>query len=505
MMAAAFNDPGIIWPDPEPLDGINCAEKPYPVDALPPIIADAVREYQGYGQQPLPLVAVSALSTMSLVTQGLADIARDDELSGPIGIYTLVIAQSGERKTSADKEFKKPIRAWIDDRRELAKADEASARAEVEAWKAEREGLLTKIKTASGGNGKKKTSVEAEADIRVLKEQLKNLEAHQPTELIIPTLFYVDTNSAALAVDLAEGWPSASLWSSEAGLVIGSQGMSDESVMQFLALLNCLWDAESYERRRRTTKSASLKGRRFTAAMMMQPIVLRQLLVAGKGASRGMGFVARCLVTWPTSTIGLRQYKAPTKGSPAMGAMHQRMTELLNMPLPTGGTDNMVLTPPVLRLSPEAFGIWRDFYNEIEAELGRWGEFSDIADIGAKIADNAARLAGEFHVFEKGPVGEVEALTMADSCRVAMWHLSEAKRVIGATELAPEVEDAKLLLEWMLKHQPGPFELRQISQFGPAQTRGKKRRDAALAVLIETKSVRELPPNSGKLHLNPKL
>lgn len=39
---------------------------PYPVDALPSIIRNAVSAYHKYGQQPLPLIACGALANVSL-------------------------------------------------------------------------------------------------------------------------------------------------------------------------------------------------------------------------------------------------------------------------------------------------------------------------------------------------------------------------------------------------------------------------------------------------------
>src|SRR5262249_22242351 len=200
------------------------AERPYPLDALPPIISQAVEQYQAYGQQPLPLVACSALASVSLAAQGLADVARDQHLKGPISLHIAAIAVSGERKTSADRTFNKSIRDWIGEQREALQPAADKARAELLAWQAERDGLLNKIKRAVGGNGK-----DAEADVARCKQRLAELEQTPPRQPILPLMLHEDTNAARLAVDLAEGWPSASIWSYEAGLVIGSHGMNDDN------------------------------------------------------------------------------------------------------------------------------------------------------------------------------------------------------------------------------------------------------------------------------------
>ena len=101
-------------------------------------------------------------------------------------------------------------------------------------------------------------------------------------------------------------WPSSSIWSDEAGLVIGSNGMKDDNLMGFIGLLNRLWDGQDFNRNRLTVKSAQIRGRRLTVSLMMQPVVLTRLLGAGDGVSRGMGWIARNLLAWPGSIIGSR-------------------------------------------------------------------------------------------------------------------------------------------------------------------------------------------------------
>src|SRR5262249_23925611 len=140
----------------------------------------------------------------------------------------------------------------------------------------------------------------------------------------------------------------------------------------------------------------------LTVSLMMQPLVLSRLLAARGGVSRGMGFIARSLMTMPASTIGTRFYRKAPNGMPALAKLHQRLRELLDIKLPTEGP-NMMLRPPALSFSPQAFEVWRSLHDEVEASLSRAGEFGEIPDIGAKIAENAAHIAGNFHVINQGP------------------------------------------------------------------------------------------------------
>jgi Protein of unknown function (DUF3987) len=484
------------WPEPEPLIEPHDEEKAYPIDALPDVISDAVTEYRAYGQQPLSLTASSALAAVSLVSQGLADVARDPRLIGPISLNFSIVAVSGERKTSADRHFTREIRRWQDEKRESLLAEDGRARAAIASWAAQRDGLLAKIKAASG-----KKATANKADIEALKAELTTLEQNKPVGIIMPLLFYEDVNAETLAVKFAEGWPSASLWSDEGGLVIGSNGMSDENLMKFVALLNRLWDGGSFDRLRLTTKSAEIRGRRFTVSLMMQPLVIARMLGACGGATRNMGFMARNLVAWPTSTIGRRRYKEPPGDMPNTERLNLRLRGLLNEQLPMQGPKG-ALQPPALTLSYTAKAEWTLFFNDVEAELSRTGEFGDIPDIGAKIAENAARVAGQFHVIEQGPAGDIKKNLMYSAIAVAMWHLNEARRVIDANRKSEDVADAELLLEWLLK-QERPVDPRDILRLGPSQIRDKRRRDAAIQVLVDRHWLFE-SSNPARLILNPK-
>lgn len=72
----------------------------------------AVSIYQQYGQQPISLVACSALANLSLACQSLANIARDRYLISPVSLYFLLVASSGERKSAVDNVFSKVVREW---------------------------------------------------------------------------------------------------------------------------------------------------------------------------------------------------------------------------------------------------------------------------------------------------------------------------------------------------------------------------------------------------------
>ena len=439
-------EPGVIvvdvpesktdWPEPQPLTA-KIKPEVYPLDALPDTIREAVEEVAAFIKAPLPLVAGSALGALSLALQAHCDIKRAERLTGPSGLFMLSIADSGERKTTCDSFFTSAIRQY---EAELAAPLLKDYAAELAAWNAEREGLLSAIKEA----GKK------DKPTQKLRDDLKELEHCKPEPPRIPRLILGDETPENLAYTLAKKWPSAGVVSSEAGVVFGAHGMGKDSVMRNLALLNVLWDGGELSIGRRTSESFTVKGARLTVALQIQEATLRVFFDKSGGLARGTGFLARFLVAWPESTQGNRPFTDPPEAWPKLARFHQRLTEILNTPAPVneqGGLD-----PAMLLFTSAAKAAWIAFHDAIEAEVKSGGELYDVRDVASKTADNAARLAALFHGFTKSIGGAVDADSFESAGRIAAWHLSEARRFFGELALPVELANAARLDAWLIDY-----------------------------------------------------
>ena len=262
-----INSDSIKWQEPITISLSNKNHIPYPLHALPPVIQKAVSSYHSYGQQPLPLIACSAISNVSLSCQALANVARDRMLVSPVSLYFLVVANSGERKSASDYAFNQAIRDWQIKMSEALEPEVEAAQIIYQAWKVEKEGLLAQIRrcVAKGEN------------TNFLRERLIHLVANEPEVPLQPMLFFEDVTQEALSSHLAYGWPSASLWSDEGGIVIGGHGMQ-QNTTKFVALLNRLWDGNAFIAHRKTSKSFTVLHRRLTVSLMMQALILEQML-----------------------------------------------------------------------------------------------------------------------------------------------------------------------------------------------------------------------------------
>ena len=228
------------WPEPADLSA-SIGSAPYPVDAFPEPARNAVMEYHRFGRQPLALVASSALGQMALAAQALADVARNDHLVSPISLYLLVTAESGERKSAADKQFGRAARQWQREEREFRLKENRRASAMEKDWKARVDGVKKKISGMAG-----KDSEDDSKECERLRDRLIDLEQDPIIAPPLPLLTYEDVTPAALSYALGLGWPSAGLYSDEGGAVVGSHGLGEDTATSFLSLLNVLWDGRDF-------------------------------------------------------------------------------------------------------------------------------------------------------------------------------------------------------------------------------------------------------------------
>ena len=481
---------GVIWADPQPLVAAFESE-PYPIDALPPVIQAAVAEVQGFTKAPVPLVASSAVAAVSLAVQAYVDVERSAGLTGPVSLFLLSIAESGERKSTCDRFFTAAIREYERESNEASKPELSQYSADHKIWESKRAGLGDAIKRAADKGG----TAELETKLRELEEQ-------KPTRPRVPRLFYGDATPEALTHGLADTWPSGGVLSSEAGSILGSHAMGAESQMRNLAILNLLWDGtpQSFDRRKEGG-SFKVDGARLTVALQVQEATLRSFLDRTGDLARGTGFLARFLVAWPESTQGARPFTESPAAWPALSAFHRQIAYILSSRPPLNEAGG--LTPALLTMTPEAKAEWIKYHDAIERELSAGGELRDVRDVASKSADNAARLAALFHVFEHGVGGAIGRDAFEGASRIAAWHLHESRRFLGELALPPDVSNASYLDAWLVayccRERTDRVPRREVQRHvTPARLRHKAALSQALRDLAEAGRVQEVAEGKRK-------
>lgn len=468
------HDIASTWCQPTPLAQVTTAEIKYPMDALPAILQKAVGAYHQYGQQPLSLITNSAIANISLACQSQANVARDQYLTSPVSLYFLTCGSSGERKSAVDTVFSRACRQWEQNLRQKRASEITAATLLHETWKMERDAVASQIKRAMLNN----------EGTKYLKSELASLLQEKPEVPLQPMLYFEDSTQEALASDLAHGWPSASLWSDEAAIVLGSHSMQSNPT-RFVALLNRCWDGKALSVQRKTSDNFILENRRLTMNLMMQPLLLQKLANQAQGICRQSGFLARCLIAYPPSTMGHRFYQEPPSSLDGLETYEQHITDCLNYSehLTREGCINL----PTLHFSPAAKHIWITFFNQVETGLKPQGIWCDIKDFASKAAENAARLAALFHLFN-GTEGDIQTESTEQAIAIIQWHLEETRRLLAPFADESPYSDAEKLMRWLKSKELQQTTPRAIQQSSPI--RQKIQRDNALSVLIEHQWVR---------------
>ena len=364
-----------------------------------------------------------------------------------------------------------------DEQAEAAKPELKRHAAEIAAWEAERDGILQAIKQA-GKTGK---------PIDRLRAELAQLEAEQAGAAAHAALALRRRNARSAGLESGAGWPSGGVVSSEAGLVFGAHGMGKDSIMRNLAMLNQLWDGNALHVDRRT--SESLRGTRGTAD--------RGAASAGADAAEFLRPIRRAgawhRIPCPVScgVAGIDARLSTVHRSPAELAAPGRIPSAHRRdsgnPVPID--EDGALTPPVLTLAPEAKAAWVAFHDAIESELASGGELYDVRDVASKTADNAARLAALFQIFEHGMGGAVGLECFEAASRIAAWHLNESRRFFGELALPAELANAVRLDDWLIEYcrreRTHLVPIAKLQQGGPGGLRSKATIEAAMRELDE--------------------
>lgn len=473
----------IKWGNPKPLRGLEQVGEDYPIDFLPDIIKNAVLEVQSSTQAPVALVTASALAVVSSCVQGLVSVQRDEGLVGPVALYLMTLARSGERKTASDRKFRDPILQWERDIAEEMAPQVKDYFAAKSAWEATESGLKDAIRLAA----KKNESTEA------LEKRMRDHMVKQPLPLVVPRLLRGDDTQEALAVALQE-YPVASVISSEAGILFGSISMNAESVTRNFAQINLMWDGGPIKRGRTTQKNVDVDAVAVTMGLQVQPAVMHNFTAKLGKLATGIGYFARFLLCEPTSTQGHRFFKAAPAGEPELDKFCSRCTELLSFPV--SFSEGAGVMTWMLTFSPDAQGLWIEFYNRVEKDLAKGRDYFDVQEVAAKIAEQAARIAANFHVFVFDP--EARTLISGDHMRraigIADWYLDESLRCFKMNVVPETVMQAEELEKWLapklIDLRRESFTVRELQQLAPGAIRPRPILDAALELLEAHERVR---------------
>lgn len=441
----------------------------YPVNSAPSKISALIWELHNNHEAPEAMIGSCVIAALSTAISYKVDVERFAGIVTPTSVNTWVIAGSGSRKTSIERQIMKVFNDFEKEAAELLEDQIAERSAAITIWNAKYERLKKALRS----------EVPKDAE-----QELKRLLLVKPTPLFSPRFFYKDATIEAIKSGLRR-WPCGILSFAEGGSFLSSRAISNQ------AFFNEAWDGSDIVVDRATEESFVVTDPRLTLAVMVQEKTFFDFL-DGKGRfADDNGFFSRFLISFPTSLEGRRFNNSQTGSTVHLDSFNKRLREILMNWLPVGGKHPQ---RTLLKLSTDANEKLRRFSNNVESDMGPNGFLSDLRAHGSKAGEHAVRLAALFHYFEDSR-GHISGQTMTSAIEFASWHLHEAKRLLGSKPQQPlEVIDAssvEMTIRNYLAIRPGQNYVPKSYLFSHCSKplRNKARLDMALQILVRQQRI----------------
>lgn len=402
---------------------------PFPLEAFPVVIRDALIELQQHVQAPLPLIGLSMLSGMAATVQGCCKVVLPIGSITPCSLYTLVLADSGERKSTVDKLVCQPLLEH-DEALDATYSEQCSNyQFDYEMWQLQRRGLTQQIAKA----------LRKGEDTRGLTEKLSALQHIEPNKPELKRFILQNASESAILDAINGRGQSITVMSDEGSVVLDSPAFEKQGVM------NKAWDGGPIKYTR-AHRAVSAKDVRLTLSLMVQVAVFQEFLRRRKSVVRGSGFFARFLMCFPLSMQGARYSENVERSWEKLGLFHQRMREIL------AETQNQSTSKDtILEFDEDAKAAWFQFVNQVEIDIQYGQPFSDIRDYASKAGEMVARIAGIFHFFT-GQIGKITCDTLRRAIEIVSFHAYEFQSILSSNFLQPTGErDIASLLQHIVR------------------------------------------------------
>ena len=406
---------------------------PYPVDALPKIMGDALYAITASTKASEALVAPVILSAAAAAVQGVADVQKpystyEDRM--PTSMFFGVIANSGERKSSALKQVQGPFEEF----------EQGEAQAAV-----------------CGSNGT------ATAAHQFLLEEATEQGVVDLYRSGAKSLFYA-LDEGALLLEKRLNVPALCKRFDGATIRHTSRKEGPIFVTDTRASMCMLTQGTTFDR------VMKKKG-----DLLVEAGLLPRMLMSFSDASSGRFFTAAAL---------------PGQYESLITPFHERLRSLLRQytHILEAFDKRQLLT-----LNGQAAGVWTAFAGEMEYIYASSPLWRDVQSFVMRAAEHVLRLAAVLHYFSTGDT-QITEFSVQSACRIVMWHLGQAKRAFGQPPNEIRARQlASLLYEYLARASPiaspNYISRSQVLRCGPPLLRKAEHLNLALRQLQNDRQI----------------
>jgi len=391
---------------PTPLDRGSMLPD-FPVDVLPRVVANMVREVAKATQTDPGMSGAVALGVMATAVGGDVEVHVTTGYFEPTNLFVAVVARPGERKSAVCTAMTAPL---VDLERELVQNTRSLIiQQQMRKDIAERHAEEAK-KTAGTADAANRADTTTEA---VAAAQ----HADDIMVAAVPQIIADDITLEALGQRLAAQGGRLAIVSPEGGFLATAAGRYKSNPDLSIPLKAHAGDRLRVDRINRGTDFVEKPA--LTVVMMVQPGVLAE---ASRNNSRfhDSGLFPRFLFAVPPSRLGHRDVNSPGLNPATTAAYRAHVIAIARDSRPA--TDRHVLT-----LDAAAHVALREFDRRVEARLGPAGELAHLSGWAGKLVGATVRIAGLIHAFSRETEGApITVESMCGAIKLAEYFTAHA-------------------------------------------------------------------------------
>jgi hypothetical protein len=469
---------------------------PIPSNSLPGWAGEMAHAVARNTETPFDLAGCLTLGVTSSCIAGKVLVSPESGYLEPTNLYVCPTGDPGTRRTGVFNALLDPFVEW-ENRHALLLEPEQKRKAR------ERKILEQQIEKLS------KKAADAK-DPKKEFEKIHQLEQTLPLVPSTPQLFCEDCTPEALAWLMKENGERMAVFSDEGGPFDVLTGIRYSGNSGGAPNLDLILKAHSgspvrVNRADRARSPIRLNSPCLTIAVTPQPDVLQSL--KDKPGFRGRGLLARFLYALPPSLLGYRAGKCPPIPEQTRHTYEREIQTLLNW---------APERPLVLRFSPAAYDIWKDFQKMVEQHFLEGGLLFDLKDWGGKLPGAAARIAGVLHAmtpeFAERRSAEILEPTALLAVELATSYIFHARAAFSLMQRDSEIEHAQKIANWFVERKLTSFGIRECFRAHQSRFERVDAMDQAIKLLIAHGYIRRTKqdstggrPPSDRCDVNPAL
>lgn len=449
-----------LWEIPKDFPN-ECSKYPFPSDYLPPLLSDYLKAVADYVQVDVSMCVLPLLSVLSRCVQGKFKVCfPNTHHEEPLNLYTLTVANPGERKSGVFKAFTSPMF-------EFQKNENERLAPAIAEYRAKQKSLSNMFESLTKGKN---------ADTDKAQEIAMELENLKPVNRL--TLNITDCTPESLTAELADNNELMGILDDECGIFEILAGLYSKGTPNIDIFLKG-YDGSPLVVTRRSKDNIYLEHPVITLGLMAQPEPFAKAM--NKSEFAGRGLIHRFLFAFPESRQGSRKQQSPLIPQ----ELAEKYGKLINYLLQTGTVEE----PRTMVFEIDAKNIMRDYFERIEDRLKPEGELVYMAEWANKLYAKCCRIAGILHLCTHKPQELITADTAMRAVKIAQWAETQAHRAFGGTAFEDEtIKNAKRILKKLKENNQNIYSRSDIARDN--RTIKSNELDEALELLDNMKYIR---------------